>query len=110
MLNGVLKINVILDSGAADVSIAPDVALTLIRTKTIKDSDWLPGGTYQFADGSTAKSMRFSLKSIQIGNKILENVECSIANSFSSPMLLGQSALKKLGKYTVDYEKGTLNF
>ncbi|QJD29332.1 retropepsin-like aspartic protease family protein [Methylococcus geothermalis] len=109
-LNDVLKINVILDSGATDVSIAPDVALTLIRTGTIQKSDWLPGKIYQFADGSQAKSFRFRLRSVSIGNKHFENIPCSIANSLKAPMLLGQSALKRLGKYTIDYEKGTLQF
>lgn len=109
-LNNVLKINIILDSGAADVSIAPDVALTLIRTGTIKDTDWLAGRTYRFADGSTAKSMRFKLESVDIGDKHLKNVDASIAKSLNSPMLLGQSALQNLGKYTIDYQKEVLQF
>lgn len=110
VLNGVLKINVILDSGAAEVSLSPDIVTTLIKTKTIKDSDFLPGKIYSFADGSKAKSMRFNLDSLQIGTKILHNVECGIANSINAPILLGQSALQKLGKYTIDYKKGTLEF
>lgn len=110
VLNGVLKINVILDSGAAEVSMSPDILTTLIKTKTIKDSDFLPGKIYSFADGSKAKSMRFNLSSLQIGTKVLHNVECGIANSIDAPMLLGQSALQKLGKYIIDYKKGTLEF
>ena len=105
ILNNVLSINFILDSGAADVSISPDVALTLIKTKTITDNDWLPGAYYRFADGSTAKSKRFNLKSIKIGNVKLTNVTCSISNSIEAPMLLGQSALQKLGRYSIDYNK-----
>ena len=110
LLNDVLKINVIIDSGAADVSIAPDVALTLIRTGTIKKSDWLTGQVYLFADGSKAKSERFNLRSITIGNKTFKNVTCSIAKTIESPMLLGQSVLKKLGRYTIDYKKGVIQF
>lgn len=102
-LNGVLKINFIFDSGASDVSISPDVALTLIKTGTIKETDWLPGAYYRFADGTTAKSMRFTLKSVKIGDKIVYDVTCSISNSLDAPMLLGQSVLKKFGKYTFDY-------
>jgi aspartyl protease family protein len=109
-LNDVLKINVILDSGASDVSISPDVALTLMRTGTIQNSDWLPGQTYSFADGSKATSARFRLKSIAIGNKIFENITCVIANSIRAPMLLGQSALRRLGKYSIDYDKRVLQF
>ncbi|WP_160816595.1 retropepsin-like aspartic protease [Nitrosomonas oligotropha] len=110
VLNEVLRINVILDSGAADVSISPDVALTLIRTGTIKNSDWMTGQVYQFADGTKSKSKRFSMRSITIGNKTFKNVTCSIAEKNDAPMLLGQSLLKKLGKYTIDYKKGIIQF
>jgi len=101
-LNGVLKIDFIFDSGASDVSISPDVALTLLRTGTIKKEDWLEGAYYKFADGSTAKSKRFKLSSLKVGNKIIRNVTCSISNSIDAPMLLGQSVLSKFGKYTFD--------
>jgi antitoxin component YwqK of YwqJK toxin-antitoxin module len=101
-LNGVLKIDFILDSGASELSISPDVALTLLKTGTIKDSDWLPGAYYRFADGSSAKSKRFVLKSIKIGDRLITNISCSISNSINSPMLLGQNVLSKFGKYTID--------
>jgi uncharacterized protein (TIGR02145 family) len=109
-LNGVLKIDFVFDSGASEVSISPDVAMTLMRAKTIKESDWLPGQYYTFADGSSAKSVRFKLSSVKIGNKIIYDVNCSISNSIEAPMLLGQSALKKFGKYTFDYENEKLIF
>ena len=101
-LNGVLKIDFIFDSGASDVSISPDVALTLLRTGTIKKEDWLEGAYYKFADGSIAKSKRFKLSSLKVGNKVITNVNCSISNSIDAPMLLGQSVLSKFGKYTFD--------
>ncbi len=109
-LNGVLKINFIFDSGASDVSISPDVALTLLKAGTIKETDWLQGAYYKFADGSTAKSKRFKLKSLKIGNKIITNISCSISNSLDAPMLLGQSVLSKFGKFTFDNKKQVLIF
>ena len=45
-VNGVLTLPFILDSGASEVLIPADVALTLVRTGTIKDTDFLPGQTY----------------------------------------------------------------
>lgn len=109
-LNGVLDIRFILDSGASDVAISPDVALTLLRTGTIGESDWLEGAYYKFADGTSAKSKRFRLKSVKIGERVIHGVTCSISNSISAPMLLGQSVLERLGKYTIDYKKGVLVF
>ncbi|MDI9366468.1 MAG: retroviral-like aspartic protease family protein [Flavobacterium sp.] len=107
-LNDVLKIDFIFDSGASDVSISPDIALTLIKAGTIGKDDWLPGAYYSFADGSKAKSARFKLKSIIIGNKRIENIVCSISNSINAPMLLGQSVLGKFGRYTFDNAKQIL--
>ena len=107
-LNEVLKIDFIFDSGASDVSITPDVALTLIKAGTIKEQDWLQGAVYRFADGSTAKSKRFKLRSLKIGDRIIKNVSCSISNSIDAPMLLGQSVMKQFGKYTFDNKKQVL--
>jgi aspartyl protease family protein len=101
-LNDVLKIDFIFDSGASDVSISPDVASTLLKAGTIKESDWLQGAYYKFADGSIAKSKRFKIKSLKIGDRVIKNVPCSISNSLDAPMLLGQSVLSKFGKYTFD--------
>ena len=107
-LNGVLKIDFIFDSGASEVSISPDIALTLIKTGTLTEKDWLPGAYYSFADGSSAKSERFILRSVKIGDKIIYDVTCSISNSINAPILLGQSVLSKFGKYTFDNQKKKL--
>jgi aspartyl protease family protein len=107
-LNGVLKINFIFDSGASEVSLSPDVALTLIRTGTVSNTDFLPDQTYKFADGSIAKSKRFLIKELSIGAKKLYNIEASIANSIEAPMLIGQNVMNKLGSITIDYDSQLL--
>lgn len=101
-LNNILTIDFILDLGASDVSISPDIFLVLYRAGTIKESDFIGSQNYQFADGSTAKSSVFNIKSIQIGNKEIKNVRASISNTLSAPLLLGQSAMKKFNSYRID--------
>jgi len=64
----------------------------------------------KFADGSTAKSKRFKLKSLKIGDKIISNISCGISNSIDAPMLLGQSVLSKFAKFTFDNKKQLLIF
>lgn len=107
-LNGVLLIDFILDSGASDVSISPDVALTLIKTGTVSQSDFIGAQKYRFADGSEAISQRFIIHQLKIGDKVISNVEASISNSTNAPMLLGQTILQRLGKFTVDNVNHTL--
>ena len=65
-INGVLKLNFIFDAGASDVSISSDVALTLIRTGTVDEKDFIGTETYKFADGSIAKSKVFLIKEIKL--------------------------------------------
>jgi len=103
----VITLNFILDTGASEVNIPADVALTLYRAGTIQDADFLPGQTYKLADGSTVKSSRFILKSLKIGKSRVTNVPASIGN-ISSSLLLGQSFLEKLGAWGIDSQKQVL--
>ena len=106
-VNGVITLHFILDTGASEVNIPADVALTLYRTGTIRDTDFLPGQTYRLADGSQVNSSRFVLRSLKIGQRRIINVAASIGN-ISSSLLLGQSFLEKLGAWGIDSQKQVL--
>jgi aspartyl protease family protein len=107
-LNDVIKTDFIIDTGASNVSITPDLASLLIKSGTINNEDWLQDKYYKFADGSIARSKTFKIKKLKIGNKYLYNVECSISNNLEAPLLLGQSVLNRFGKVTIDNEKQIL--
>ena len=106
-INSVLTLHFILDSGATEVNIPADVALTLLRTGTIKDTDFLPGATYVLADGSKLNSPRLILRSLKIGHQLINNVAASVGNTTSS-LLLGQSFLEKLGAWGIDNQRQVL--
>jgi hypothetical protein len=105
--NDTITLNAIVDSGAADVSIPADIVLTLMRTKTISEQDFLGQQTYVLADGSKVPSQRFRIRSLKVGNKTIENVVASIA-SVNATILLGQSFLRKFKAWSVDNEQHTL--
>jgi len=107
-INNVLNIDFVFDPGASDVSISPDIFLVLYKAGTISESDFIGEQTYKFADGSTARSSVFNLSSIQIGHREIKNVRASISNNINSPLLLGQSALKKLVSYRINNENQLL--
>ena len=107
-LNGAIKLNFVLDSGAGDVFISPDVLLTLFRGKTITQNDFQGESIYQFANVKTEKCQVYLLKSMQIGTITISNVKCAVANTIIGDMLLGQSFLERLGKYTIDYDKSSI--
>src|SRR6202020_2945283 len=85
---------------AADVSIPADVFMTLVRTGTITDADFLDKQTYQLADGSTIPSQRFVIRTLKIGDKTVENVIGSIAPVAGS-LLLGQSFLRRFKSWSI---------
>jgi len=59
--------------------------MTLVRTDTIADSDFLGSQTYRMTDGSTVPSQRFVIQSLKVGDKALENVVGSIAPVAGEP-------------------------
>ena len=109
-LNDAVIAHLIIDSGAADMMLSPQVAKILVSSGTLTDADFLPGQLYRLADGSRKKHMRARLRSVTLGNRTFRDVTFSISETDDSPMLLGQSLLERLGKYTIDYHNGLLLF
>jgi predicted aspartyl protease len=94
LINGAITLDFIVDSGAADVVIPADVVSTLLRTKTIGPSDFVGQQTYVMADGSQAPSDVLIIRSLKVGNCIVQNVRASIASP-KATLLLGQSFLRQ---------------
>jgi uncharacterized protein YecT (DUF1311 family) len=106
-INQALTLRVIVDSGASDVAIPADVFLTLVRTGTIAESDFIGSQRYQLGDGSTVKSDRFVLRELQVGDQLVRNVPASIGSPESVP-LLGQSFLSNFDSWALDNNKHVL--
>ena len=107
LLNGFLPIPFIVDSGAADISLPADVALTLIRTGTIEEDDYIGEARYRLGDGSVVKSSRFFLHQVKVGNHFFDHIAASVSPPESVP-LLGQSLLSKIGSWSIDNERHLL--
>ena len=101
LINDAITLNFVVDSGAADVSIPADVITTLKRTGTLRQSDFLEEKTYVLADGSKVPSQTFRIRSLKVGNKVLQNVNGSVA-SVQGSLLLGQSFLSRFKSWSVD--------
>jgi clan AA aspartic protease (TIGR02281 family) len=107
LINDAITLDFVVDSGAADVSIPADVVMTLKRTGTLADADFQGEKKYKLADGSTVPSQTFRIRSLKVGDKVVENVAGSIASEKSSP-LLGQSFLGRFKSWSVDNTKHAL--
>jgi hypothetical protein len=101
MINGMIPLNFILDSGAADVSIPKDVAMTLYRTGTLTDADFRGTQTFQIADGTSVPSTMFIMHTLTVGDMTLHDVTASIS-SVEGPPLLGQTFLSRFKGWSLD--------
>jgi clan AA aspartic protease (TIGR02281 family) len=101
VLNDVMTVKFIVDSGSADVSIPEDVASTLMKSGTMTGADLLGSKTYMLADGSLVPSKIYRMASLRIGGMVMQNVTVRIAAAKSS-LLLGQSFLSRLKSWSMD--------
>ena len=106
-INDLLTLRFNVDSGSADVTIPADVVMTLYRTGTITDGDFLGEQQYQLADGSVIKSRTFRIRTLTVGNHTLTNVRGSVAD-VNGALLLGQSFLTRFRSWSIDNEKHEL--
>lgn len=106
-VNG-LSLKFIFDTGASSVSISLTEALFMLKNGYLKESDLLGTEYYQFANGDVGEGTEILLREIDIGGVRLNNVRASITHSMGAPLLLGQSALSRLGRFQMDYATNTL--
>jgi tetratricopeptide (TPR) repeat protein len=81
----------------------------LLDNDFIKKEDVIGKGSAQIADGSLIDTYHLILRDVEIGGLHLYNVEASISASQNAPLLLGQSAIQKLGKISIDGNKLIIN-
>lgn len=117
--NGVYKVPVIvngrpmkfiLDTGASLISITAAEADYMVKQGTITDDDVVGQSRFQDANGIISPGAVIRLKSVQIGDRVLENVNANVVSSAKAPLLLGQSALSQFGKISVDYRRNVVTF
>jgi hypothetical protein len=107
LINNQITLDFVLDSGAADVSIPADVFSTLLRTRTVTSADFLGRQTYVLADGTTVPSQVFRIRSLKVGNRVVDNVTASVS-SVQGQLLLGQSFLTRFRSWSIDNNRQVL--
>lgn len=106
-ING-LSLDFIFDTGASDVSISSTEAMFMLKNGMLTKDDILGSERFADATGAISEGVVINLKSVEIQGMVLYNVKATIVNSATAPLLLGQSAISKLGKVEIDFNKNTL--
>lgn len=107
LINDVLTLKFIVDSGSADVSIPAEAAATLQRLGTLSRDDFLGTKTYVLADGSRVPSEIYKIASLKLGDLVMQNVTVRITSGKCGP-LLGQSFLSRLRSWSMDNNRQIL--
>ncbi len=106
-VNG-LKLSFIFDTGASDVSIGLTEALFMLKNEYLSLNDIKDSVKYRIANGDITEGTIINLQEVIIGDIVLNDIKASVIHNINSPLLLGQSALRKLGKIEFNYSNNTL--
>ena len=106
-VNG-LKLKFIFDTGASDVSISLTEALFMLKNGYLTANEIYGSSYAQIANGDITENTKILLKKIEFAGLTLYNVTATVIHSTSAPLLFGQSAMAKLGKFQIDPTNGTL--
>ncbi len=107
LINGSQTLDFYLDSGAADVSVPADTFENLKRTGSIRPEDIVGPETYLMANGASHKATIFRIRSLRLGDVVLENVRGSVSD-VTGPPLLGMSFLGRFSAWSVDNRRSVL--
>lgn len=103
-VNG-LELNFIFDTGASDVYLSLAEAIFMVKNGYLSVED-ITGRSYsQIANGEIVENTNVLLREVEIGGIKMSNVTASISNNINAPLLLGQSAIQKLGPIQLDGNK-----
>ena len=108
-INGT-EMEFIFDTGASDITMSPTEAKFLFKQGKLTHDDFRDKQMYKVADGSIHEGMVVILRTVEIGNRTLQNVQASIMDNEEAPLLLGQSALAAFGKISIDYKRNEITF
>lgn len=106
-VNG-LALNFIFDTGASDVSMSLTEVSFMLKNGYLKKEDIIGTANYLDANGNVSEGITIVIREIEIAELKLKNIKASVVKNLKAPLLLGQSALRKLGAIQMDFEANTI--
>ena len=103
-ING-LRLKLIFDTGASNVCISESIALMMLENGYLTREDIKGSSSSVVADGRIVENTKINIKTLKIGGENLNNIEAVVMHQQAAPLLLGQSAIQKLGKISISGDK-----
>ncbi|MBL6616150.1 MAG: clan AA aspartic protease [Reyranella sp.] len=99
----------IVDSGAATVQVPEEAVEEMKRKGTLTEADFMGQHRFILADGRGMQQRVFRLRTLQIGDRTMENVMATMGAP-KSRALLGQSFLRRLNWWKIDNVRNAIEF
>lgn len=80
----------------------------MLKNNYLKNSDIIGTSNYTDATGNISEGYTIILKEIEFAGFKMYNIRASVVKNLDAPLLLGQSAISKLGKIQLDLVANTL--
>lgn len=96
------KMKFVFDTGAAKVNLSLSMAEYLYENGYLTKDDIIGKSTSTTASGEIVDNLDIIIRDIEISGLHLKNVHAWVSKSLNAPLLLGQSAIQKLGPVTID--------
>lgn len=106
-VNGI-DLELIFDTGASDVSISLTEADLMLKNGKLTNNDIIGTSNYLNANGDINEGIIINIKEIEIAGLKMTNIKALVVKNLDAPLLLGQSAISKLGKIQLDLNNNTL--
>lgn len=106
-VNGI-PLKFIFDTGASDVVISLSEARFMLKNGYLNSNDIVGTSYSQIANGQITENTKIILREIEIQGLKLYDVTASVIHELSAPLLLGQSAIQKLGKIQLNGNELTI--
>lgn len=103
-ING-LKVKMVFDTGAATVSLSQSLAEMMLDNNYISTSDFIGTSRSLTADGRIIDHSELILNSLKLGDITINNVKASVVHEQNTPLLLGQTAIQRLGEISIKGDK-----
>ena len=100
-INGI-KADFVFDTGAGAISISSSFAKELSSRGLLTNNDYLGKAKSEVADGRVSDVIVVNIKDVEIGGMHLRDVKALVKEQMNAPLLLGQTAIEKLGRITID--------
>ena len=102
-INGGPTFDMIVDTGCSGVLISIKEAQYLAQSGLLTEEDYRGNALSSIADGSIVENMVFNIKEMIVGGKIVcSDVDVTVSNNISAPMLLGNGVFDRISSFSID--------